>query len=257
MNRRKVFLSLLITAVTLCGCGARYAVTGIERSRVLIDKRYDAANDAELQAFIAPYKQQVDSLGAPVVGRAGCMVIGPSPALIESTLSNLMTDILVWAGQRYGEQPQFGVYNVGGLRAAIVEGDVTRGDIINVAPFENKVCFITLTGEQVQRLFEQIAKRGGEGVSHSVRLVIDKNRQLKRATIDGKPIDPKAQYRVVTNDYVVQGNDGMPAFKEGTHLVAPQSEENNVRYVMMDYFREQMKAGKTVCGKREGRITIE
>ena len=230
MNRRKVFLSLLITAATLCGCGARYAVTGIERSRVLIDKRYDAANDAELQAFIAPYKQQVDSLVAPVV---------------------------VWAGQRYGEQPQFGVYNVGGLRAAIVEGDVTRGDIINVAPFENKVCFITLTGEQVQRLFEQIAKRGGEGVSHSVRLVIDKNRQLKRATIDGKPIDPKAQYRVVTNDYVVQGNDGMPAFKEGTQLVAPQSEENNVRYVMMDYFREQMKAGKTVCGKREGRITIE
>ena len=73
----------------------------------------------------------------------------------------------------------------------------------------------------------------------------------------GKPIDPKAQYRVVTNDYVVQGNDGMPAFKEGTQLVAPQSEENNVRYVMMDYFREQMKAGKTVCGKREGRITIE
>ena len=219
MNRRNVFLSILITAATLCGCGARYAVTGIERSRVLIDKRYDAAN--------------------------------------ESTLSNLMTDILVWAGQRYGEQPQFGVYNIGGLRAAIVEGDVTRGDIINVAPFENKVCFITLTGEQVQRLFEQIAKRGGEGVSSSVRLVIDKNRQLKRASIDGKPIDPKAQYRVVTNDYVVQGNDGMPAFKEGTQLVAPQSEENNVRYVMMDYFREQMKAGKTVCGKREGRITIE
>ncbi len=254
MNRRKVFLSILITAATLCGCGARYAVTGIERSRVLIDKRYDAANDAELQAFIAPYKQRVDSLVAPVVGRAGCNMSAGRP---ESTLSNLMTDILVWAGQRYGEQPQFGVYNIGGLRAAIVEGDVTRGDIINVAPFENKVCFITLTGEQVQRLFEQIAKRGGEGVSSSVRLVIDKNRQLKRASIDGKPIDPKAQYRVVTNDYVVQGNDGMPAFKEGTQLVAPQSEENNVRYVMMDYFREQMKAGKTVCGKREGRITIE
>ena len=234
MNRRNVFLSILITAATLCGCGARYAVTGIERSRVLIDKRYDAANDAELQAFIAPYKQRVDSLVAPVVGRAGCNMSAGRP---ESTLSNLMTDILVWAGQRYGEQPQFGVYNIGGLRAAIVEGDVT--------------------GEQVQRLFEQIAKRGGEGVSSSVRLVIDKNRQLKRASIDGKPIDPKAQYRVVTNDYVVQGNDGMPAFKEGTQLVAPQSEENNVRYVMMDYFREQMKAGKTVCGKREGRITIE
>ena len=97
MNRRNVFLSILITAATLCGCGARYAVTGIERSRVLIDKRYDAANDAELQAFIAPYKQRVDSLVAPVVGRAGCNMSAGRP---ESTLSNLMTDILVWAGQR-------------------------------------------------------------------------------------------------------------------------------------------------------------
>ena len=94
-------------------------------------------------------------------------------------------------------------------------------------------------------------------MSSSVRLVIDKDRQLKRATIDGKPIDPKAQYRVATNDYVVQGNDGMPAFKEGTQLVTPQTEESNVRYVLMDYFREQMKAGKPVCGKREGRIIIE
>ena len=49
----------------------------------------------------------------------------------------------------------------------------------------------------------------------------------------------------------------MSAFKEGTQLVSPQSDENNVRYIIMDYFSQQMKAGKAVCGKREGRITIE
>jgi len=86
---------------------------------------------------------------------------------------------------------------------------------------------------------------------------MDKNCHLLRASIDGKPIDPKAQYRVATIDYVVQGNDGMSAFKEGTQLVSPQSDENNVRYIIMDYFSQQMKAGKAVCGKREGRITIE
>ncbi len=254
MKKGTAIISLLMTMLTLCGCGARYAVMGIERSRILIDKRYDAAHDAELQAFMAPYKHRVDSLVAPVVGQAGCYMAAGRP---ESPLSNLLTDILVWAAQRFNEHPQFAVYNIGGMRAAIADGDVTQGDIINVAPFDNKVCFVTLTGEQTLRLFQQIAKRGGEGVSHSVRLVIDKNRKLLKATIDGKDIDPNAQYRVATIDYVVQGNDGMTAFKEGTNLVSPQEEQNNMRYVIMDYFREQHKAGKTVCGKREGRITVE
>ena len=237
-----MFFSLLIVAFTLWGCKAQYAVTNVERSRILIDKRYDANHDAELQAFIAPYKQRVDSLTA---------------SRPESPLSNLLTDILVWAGQRFNEQPLFAVYNIGGMRAAIVEGEVTQGDIINVAPFDNKICFITLTGEQVTRLFEQIAKRAGEGISNSVKLVIDKEHNLLSATINGKSVDPKANYRVATIDYVVQGNDGMSAFKEGTQLVSPQSEENNVRYIIMDYFRQQMKAGKSVCGKRDGRITIK
>ena len=44
-----MFFSLLIVAFTLWGCKAQYAVTNVERSRILIDKRYDASHDAELQ----------------------------------------------------------------------------------------------------------------------------------------------------------------------------------------------------------------
>ena len=145
MRKGRAFFSLLIAALTLWGCSTRYVVTGIEHSRILVDKRYDASHDTELQTFIAPYKQRVDSLIAPLVGRAGCYMSAGRP---ESPLSNLLSDILVWGGERFKEQPQFAVYNIGGMRAAIIEGNVTRGDIINVAPFENKICFITLTGEQ-------------------------------------------------------------------------------------------------------------
>ena len=43
-----MFFSLLIVAFTLWGCKAQYAVTNVERSRILIDKRYDANHDAEV-----------------------------------------------------------------------------------------------------------------------------------------------------------------------------------------------------------------
>lgn len=75
----------------------------------------------------------------------------------ESDLSNLLCDILVWEGQRRGENPDFAVYNMGGMRASFLKGDITYGDVLAVAPFENKICFLTLTGEKTLELFQQIA----------------------------------------------------------------------------------------------------
>ena len=62
MKKGRVFFSLLITALTLWGCGTRYVVTGIEHSRILVDKRYDASHDTELQTFIAPNYQDRKSV---------------------------------------------------------------------------------------------------------------------------------------------------------------------------------------------------
>ena len=145
---------------------------------------------------------------------------------------------------------------MGGIRAALSKGKVTYGDVLDVAPFENKICFLTLSGEKVLELFSQIAMRGGEGVSKGVQLVITKDGQLLSARVNGKEIDPQASYRITTIDYLAQGNDGMPAFKSGTDLNSPKDDKNNARYVITDYFREMMKAGKAVDAKVEGRIII-
>ena len=37
----------------------------------------------------------------------------------ESDLSNLLADIMVWAARDYNEKVDFGVYNMGGIRAAL------------------------------------------------------------------------------------------------------------------------------------------
>jgi 2',3'-cyclic-nucleotide 2'-phosphodiesterase (5'-nucleotidase family) len=164
---------------------------------------------------------------------------------------------MMWTGQFFNEQPQFAVYNIGGIRAALAEGKVTYGDIVDVAPFENKVCFLTLTGEKVLELFQQIAHRGGEGLSHGVQLRITKDGKLLSARLNGKEIDPQAKYRIVTLDYLSQGNDEMVAFKAATDLVSPQEEKNNVRYYIIDYFRAMQKAGKSVESSVEGRVVVE
>ena len=164
---------------------------------------------------------------------------------------------MVWAGTNFGEQPQLGVYNMGGIRANLPAGKVTKGDILNVAPFENKICFLTLTGEDLLLLFREIAHRGGEGVSHGVELAITKDGQLIAARLHGQEIDPQGRYRIATLDYVAQGNDQLSAFKRKTDVHEPGGKENDSRFVIERYFQEKASKGERVDARREGRIVIQ
>ena len=255
MNKTTIATTLAASALLAVSCAPeRYCVAGVQRSRIVIDSRYDATPDREAESFLAPYRAAVDSLMSPVMGTAACDMGRQRP---ESPLSNLLSDILVWSSQRFGEQPDFAVYNMGGIRATISKGDVTRGDILDIAPFDNKICFLTLKGSDVLELFRQIAQVGGEGVSGSVRLVITKDGRLLSSSVGGKQIDPAASYRVTTIDYLAQGNDHLEAFKKKTEFVSPKSDENNARFLIEDYFKAMKAEGKSVDAKVEGRIVIE
>lgn len=251
-NKHLIFAFATLMAL-LSACAARYQVTGVTRTRCLIDATYDKPMPQQVAAFMQPYKEEVDQLFAPVLGTAAKDLTVERP---ECTLGNLLADILVWAGKDYGEQPDFGVYNKGGIRASIAKGNITIGDIYDVAPFENRICFITLSGEKVLELMGQIAYRGGEPVSKEVKIFATKDNQLKRATINGKDIDPKASYRVVTLDYVAHGNDRMVAFKDGTQKREFSGEEDLSRSIVMKYVKAMAAQGKTIDSEVEGRYII-
>lgn len=241
-----------VAALLLTACASHYGVTGVERSRILVDSRYDAARDAGATAFIAPYKAKVDSLMCPVVGRTARPLEKYQP---ESPLSNLMADILMWSGERIGEKPDFAVYNMGGIRAAYPAGEITYGDVLDVSPFENAICFCSLTGDKVLELFGQMAAYGGQAVSHSVEVVADKAGNVKSLKINGSEVDPNRKYRVVTLDYVAEGNDRMEAFKSKTDASYPDN-IGSVRYTVVEYFKSKTASDGSVDAKVEGRFVI-
>ena len=253
-NRLLVITALGATLLAAASCKSHYELKGVERTRMVIDSRYDRQPDAQAAAFLAPYKHQVDSIMGPIVGEVAHNM---SPKRPESDLSNLLADILVWAAPQYGEQPVLGIYNMGGIRADLTRGKVTYGDVLDIAPFENKISFTTLTGEQLMKLFRQIAHRGGEGVSRGTELVITADGQLVSARLHGQEIDPQAEYRITTIDYLLGGNDGMSALNEGTNIVSPQEERNNTRFIIMNYFRDKAAKGEIIDAKVEGRIRIQ
>ena len=58
-------------------------------------------------------------------------------------------------------------------------------------------------------------------------------------------------------NYLLDGNDGMGAFKLGTDKVAPQEASNNSRFLILNYFQDMMKQGIVVDAKVEGRIKVK
>lgn len=253
MQNKHLTLAFMVLMALLSACATRYHITGVTRTRYLIDDSYDKAVPQQVTDFMQPYKQQVEQIFSPVIGTAKKDLVPGRP---ESSLGNLMADIMMWAAKDYGEQPDFGMYNKGGLRASIAKGDITLGDATDVAPFENRICFLTLSGEKVLELMQQIVYRGGEPVSKEVKIFATKDNQLKRVTINGKDIDPKASYRVATVDYVAHGNDQMSAFKDGTQVREFTSEESLTRSLLIKYAKEMTAQGKALDGEVDGRYNI-
>ena len=246
-----------MASILMVSCAPKhYQIVSVERTRIIVDSRYDQNPDEAAAKFLEPYKRVNDSIMGPVMGQVAHNMHAQRP---ESDLSNLLSDILIWAAKDYNEQPVLAIYNMGGIRADLTKGNVTYGDILDVAPFENKISFTTLTGEKVMKLFQQIAQRGGEGVSKGVELVVKKGEpnELISAKLHGKEIDPQAEYRIATINYLLEGNDGMPALREGTNVISPQEASNNTRFLIMNFFRDMEAKGIVVDSQVEGRIVLK
>ena len=106
MNRlHTISLSAAALALALASCSTKqYQVASVERTRILIDSRYDNSTDPEVQkanAALLVHKKQVDAEMNPVQGYAATDLWVKRP---ESPLSNLLADILVWSSAKFDEQ---------------------------------------------------------------------------------------------------------------------------------------------------------
>ena len=59
MNKQTVILSLATASLIATSCAQhQYSVADVQRTRIVIDQRYDKNPDSDATAFLAPYKQK-------------------------------------------------------------------------------------------------------------------------------------------------------------------------------------------------------
>lgn len=238
-------------ATSLAGCTPKKAEQQIEAGniRVVATGRSDGAE--EVRAIIERTRPYVDSIKRPVVGEAATTLKAYLP---ESPLMNFAADALMEMAQRYsGEKVDIALTNIGGLRSDLNAGMITFGDVYNVFNFDNRLTLLTLNGEQLMQLCNEIAAAGGQAIS-GMKMTITKERKLVDATVGGKAIEPQATYRIATLDYLAQGNDKLTTLALGSDV---DMTKHLLRDLMVEYIKELAARGEKVDAECDGRITIK
>lgn len=142
----RTFRFLLLSAC--CGWSVvtfaqRYELEEVKAGRYEVTNRLDARPDSGAVRVVAPYRHAVDSMMSPVLGESEVAMRADRP---ESLLSNFVADVLREGSLRVGKMADIGLCNIGGLRSTMPKGKVTYGDVLEIAPFENRLCILSLDG---------------------------------------------------------------------------------------------------------------
>ena len=169
--------------------------------------------------------------------------------------------------------------NGGGIRASIEAGDVTRKNIMDVNPWNNEMCVIKATGQQILDALEHGARMNPEecggflqvsGLTYEIHNYLDspvvtddkemfqnidasKERRVQNVMVGGQAIDPEKVYTVAGSEYTLkQGGDGFTMFAD-CEYVKHGSELPVDADMLMQYFTDELDG--QITADRYGSLT--
>lgn len=143
----------------------------------------------------------------------------------ETAFGDLISDAMTWLGKKQGKQIDFSIINGGFIRGSLPEGMVTKKDIAEALPYDNVLKIISMRGSDVAKLFEFIAgiplgSSAFPQVSKEVKYKLTYTHDNGKATgkisdlrINDSPIDSSKIYNIVTTNFLLEGGDNYPIFK--------------------------------------------
>jgi 5'-nucleotidase len=193
--------------------------------------------DPRTTRLIQKYQTLVAPIESKVIGHLTTPLISRTPDdSLESPLGNLIADAQLADPTTVtdGKTPVAAFMNPGGIRADLVAGAggaVTFGAAFTVQPFNNFLVSADMTGTQIKALLEQqfSGVNGPEaprfkvlqvaGITYTWNPSAPAGSKVVPGSIiiGGQPLADGTTYRIVTNNFLADGGDGFPAFRDATN----------------------------------------
>ncbi len=208
-----------------------------------------------------------EALAKPLARVATRSIGRRASAAGETALGDLIADGMLAATRAQGVRIAF--MNGGGIRKDLDVGEnlvATYGQVQVVVPFGNTMVAMDLTGAQIRALLELQWKRPGasddsilqisNGFSYRWNPRAERGRRVVPGslTLDGVPMIETKSYRVATNNFVAEGGDNFPIFKDGVNRFDTGARDFDV---LVEYLIKHDKAGTPAgAAMPAGRIQI-
>ena len=244
------FLLMALLPLLSMACGHTGRVVRTEYTGYRMTDSTVTGIDSVLETTIRPYRDQLSRQMNEVISVSDMSLEKGQP---ESLLGDFFSDAcLAIVRKTYTpadqKQADFAFFNNGGLRASLPKGNITRGTVYELMPFDNELVVLELDGEQVKKLLDFIAAKKGVPVS-GVRFTIQ-DMKASEIMIGGMPFDVTKRYKAVTSDYLANGGD------QYFFLAEAKKDMLNLRIrdALIDYLQGQMKEGKNISATLDQRI---
>ena len=249
MKSKIWFLSLALCILFSC------KKSGIHLTKItaknISTENYES--NAKIDSTIAPYKKKIQSDMEEVLCYAP-LSLNKSKENLQTTAGNFMADCCFDVAnpifkKKMGQSIDFVIFNYGGIRSIIPQGDVTTENAFQIMPFENELLVTTLSGNKVMELFQFfINKNTAHPLSNNIKLVIAEDEFSVK--INGKQFDKTKTYHVLTNDYLYYGGNGMKFFENPEKLT---NLNLKVRDAIISYFKKV----DTIAAQIDNRVIIQ
>ncbi|NLM17666.1 MAG: bifunctional metallophosphatase/5'-nucleotidase [Candidatus Riflebacteria bacterium] len=137
---------------------------------------------------------------------------------------------------KFGANADIAITNAGGIKAGLKAGNINKQQIYEIMPYNNTLTIFEMTGRQVQKMLDFIAKSGNTNpeVYQTAGVEADLYPEgAKNIRIGNLPIEPSKIYKVTTSSFMANGNSG------GTELFSSVERIERtplfIRNAMIDY----------------------
>jgi 2',3'-cyclic-nucleotide 2'-phosphodiesterase (5'-nucleotidase family) len=202
--------------------------------------------DPEVATVVAGYERELS--------RELDLPIGSTTVELDSRTATVRTreaaiGSLVADAMRAKAQADVAMMNGGGIRGGKIYPagtTISRRDILNELPFNNRVVAIEITGAALRQAVEnglsQLPAASGRfpqvsGMTVEADASRPRGSRVIAVNVGDAPLEDAKRYRVATNDFMARGGDGYATFA-GAPQVLPDVDAPLLANAVMDYIKE-------------------
>lgn len=224
-------------------CAHRWTVNEISYTKIAAGS--DIQSHVAYDSLIAPYRHHLEAQMNEVIGFS-LVEMPKQKDQPETLLGNFVADLVFeTVTETLGLKADACLLNNGGLRASLPQGNITRGNIFSLVPFENEVVLVEIHPNTVNKMLFYLAQKPQPVAGFTLHIKPDGTIM----ELGGGLAQSKESYIIITSDYLANGGDNMDFFMESLSRVATGIK-------LRDMIIEYIKMKKEIQSKLDQRIQI-